>query len=232
MSAEDDEDDEPAGDETNPIPVIFHKTSKGNEPVRKWLKEDLPDHVRRAVGGDIWLVQREWPVGKPLVDGFGQGLFEVRTEIDKNIYRVLFCFLAGVDGPPPRSPQEVEEDAEPRRGTRQEAAKGARVMTKKSPRGSTLDSLFEELGEVEEVRRIGEKKRKEYHRLLAQKKRLAARVETAMAKKNMTQTALALAMETSRTVVHRLLDANDTGVTLATVYRAEQALGVELLRVP
>lgn len=105
-------------------------------------------------------------------------------------------------------------------------------MTKHSPRGSTLDSLFEELGETDEVRRIGEKKRKEYRRLLAQKKRLAARVESAMAKKNMTQTALAQAMETSRTVVHRLLDATDTGVTLATIFRAQEALGVELVRVP
>jgi len=93
MSAADDEEEtqQPEPEEKQPIPVIFHQTSKGNEPVRKWLKE-LPDEVRRAVGGDIWLLQREWPVGKPLVDGFGDGLYEVRTEIDKNIYRVLFCF--------------------------------------------------------------------------------------------------------------------------------------------
>lgn len=35
--------------------------------------------------------QWRWPLGKPLVDGFGQGLFEVRTSLDGNIYRVLFC---------------------------------------------------------------------------------------------------------------------------------------------
>ncbi len=30
-------------------------------------------------------------MGKPLVDGFGAGLFEVRTSYDKKEYRVLFC---------------------------------------------------------------------------------------------------------------------------------------------
>ncbi len=30
-------------------------------------------------------------MGKPLVDGFGGGLFEVRTTAHGSIYRVLFC---------------------------------------------------------------------------------------------------------------------------------------------
>jgi phage-related protein len=29
--------------------------------------------------------------GPPLVDGFGTGLYEVRTAVNTNIYRVLFC---------------------------------------------------------------------------------------------------------------------------------------------
>jgi DNA-binding Xre family transcriptional regulator len=85
--------------------------------------------------------------------------------------------------------------------------------------GSTLDSLLEELGEKEEVD------------LLTQKKLLAARIERAMARKKMTQTELAQAMRTSRTVVHRLLDPRDTGVTLATLWKASKALGVRLLEV-
>ena len=68
----------------------FYRTSFGNEPVREWLKK-LPAEVRQEVGSDIHMVQWRWPVGKPLVDGFGDGLYEVRTEIDKNIYRVFFC---------------------------------------------------------------------------------------------------------------------------------------------
>jgi phage-related protein len=44
------------------------------------------------IGSDIAQVQWRWPIGKPLVDGFGAGLFEVRTSWNGNIYRVLFCF--------------------------------------------------------------------------------------------------------------------------------------------
>jgi DNA-binding Xre family transcriptional regulator len=85
--------------------------------------------------------------------------------------------------------------------------------------GSTLSSLFEELGEKEEVD------------LLTQKKILAAKIERAMARKKMTKTDLAQAMQTSRTVVHRLLDPSDTGVTLATLWKASKALGVKLVEV-
>ncbi len=83
--------------------------------------------------------------------------------------------------------------------------------------GSTLDSLFEELGEKEDVG------------LLAQKKLLARKVEKAMARRKMTKLGLARAMRTSRTVVHRLLDPKDTGVTLATIWKASRALGVKLV---
>ena len=44
----------------------------------------------------------------------------------------------------------------------------------------------------------------------------------------MTQAKLAAAMKTSRTVAHRLLDPNDTGVTLDTLVRASDALGLDL----
>jgi DNA-binding Xre family transcriptional regulator len=83
--------------------------------------------------------------------------------------------------------------------------------------GSTLDSLFEELGEKDDVG------------LLTQKKLLAAKVERAMAERDMTKAALARAMHTSRTVVHRLLDPRDTGVTLATIWKASKALNVKLV---
>jgi DNA-binding Xre family transcriptional regulator len=85
--------------------------------------------------------------------------------------------------------------------------------------GSTLDSLFEELGEKEEVD------------LRTQKKLLAARIEQVMARQGMTKTELAQAMKTSRTVVHRLLDPKDTSVTLATIWKASRALGLKLLKV-
>lgn len=85
--------------------------------------------------------------------------------------------------------------------------------------GSTLDSFLEERGLKEEVE------------LLAQKKQLASKIEKAMEQRKMTQTDLAKAMHTSRTVVHRLLDPKDTSVTLATLAKASKALGVKLLKV-
>jgi phage-related protein len=72
----------------------FFRTSAGNEPVREWLKS-LPAHVRKEIGSDIQQVQWRWPVGKPLVDAFGDGLFEVRTSVRDAIYRVLFCLDGG-----------------------------------------------------------------------------------------------------------------------------------------
>ncbi len=68
----------------------FFVTDAGNEPVRRWLK-GLDTNVRVEVGSDIQSVQWRWPIGKPLVDGFGEGLFEVRSSFDDDIYRVLFC---------------------------------------------------------------------------------------------------------------------------------------------
>jgi phage-related protein len=60
------------------------------QPVREWL-QGLPKSVRQKVGWNIQAVQWRWPVGLPLVDGFGKGLYEVRTSVDDDIYRVLFC---------------------------------------------------------------------------------------------------------------------------------------------
>ncbi len=68
----------------------FFVTDAGNEPVRDWLT-GLDATVRKEIGSDIQLTQWRWPIGKPLVDGFGDGLFEVRTSLDDDIYRVLFC---------------------------------------------------------------------------------------------------------------------------------------------
>jgi antitoxin HicB len=90
---------------------------------------------------------------------------------------------------------------------------------KKNSIGSTLESLFDELDEREDVE------------LLTQKKLLASKIEQATLRRNMTQSELAKRMRTSRTVVHRLLDPRDTSVTLATLAKASKALGVKLLKV-
>ena len=82
--------------------------------------------------------------------------------------------------------------------------------------GSTLQSLFEELGELEEVR------------AMAAKKVLAMDVERRMKKLGLTTTTLAERMGTSRSQVHRILNEDDTGVTLRVLLRLADVLGMKL----
>ena len=60
---------------------------------------------------------------------------------------------------------------------------------------------------------------------LAVKRVLAWQIEREMKKTHVSQAELARRMRTSRAVVHRLLDATDPSVTLATISRAATALG-------
>ncbi len=82
--------------------------------------------------------------------------------------------------------------------------------------GSTMRSLFDELGETDELE------------LLSRKKVLADQLRDRMEHTHVTHAMLAKAMKTSRTVVHRLLDPTEKGVTLDTLVRASSALGLEL----
>ena len=56
-----------------PLPIVFYRTSGGDEPVRDWLLSLTAD-VRKEIGGDIRNVQDGWPMGKPetmvLLHGF------------------------------------------------------------------------------------------------------------------------------------------------------------------
>lgn len=72
-----------------PLHVVFYRPATGNEPVREWLK-DLPPEERRRIGEDIKTVQYRWPLGMPLVDHLGGGLWEVRTRLPTRIARTLF----------------------------------------------------------------------------------------------------------------------------------------------
>lgn len=60
------------------------------------------------------------------------------------------------------------------------------------------------------------------------KRVLAYQIAQAMKKQGINQTEMARRMKTSRTVVRRLLDTEDTSVTLATLTRASMALGERL----
>lgn len=74
--------------------VAFFCTEQGREPVREWLKS-LSKEQMQAIGTDICTVQLSWPTGMPLVDGLGDGLWEVRTQLKDNWARVIFCFHNG-----------------------------------------------------------------------------------------------------------------------------------------
>jgi phage-related protein len=75
-----------------PLNVVFFKTDTGNEPVREWLKA-LSKEDCKVIGTDILTVQYAWPVGKPLVDNLGDGIWEVRSRLDNRIARTLFAMV-------------------------------------------------------------------------------------------------------------------------------------------
>jgi len=76
------------------LEMRFFRTETGNEPVRQWLLA-LPGGARKIIGGDLLKVQYNWPIGKPLVDGLGHGLWEVRSRLSDTIARVIFYVEEG-----------------------------------------------------------------------------------------------------------------------------------------
>ena len=75
-----------------PLRTLFFRSESGNEPVREWLLT-LPEQEKKTIGADILAVQWKWPVGKPLVDSFGKGLWEIRSSLKSRIARVFFIVV-------------------------------------------------------------------------------------------------------------------------------------------
>lgn len=73
-----------------PLRVVFFRNDRGGEPVRDWLKS-LPKEDCKTFGADILTVQYVWPVGKPLVDNLGNGIWEIRSRLGNRIARTLFA---------------------------------------------------------------------------------------------------------------------------------------------
>jgi phage-related protein len=72
------------------VPAIFFRTEAGNEPLREWLKA-MNAEDRRRIGEDIKTVEYGWPVGMPVCRPMGDGLHEVRTDLERNrIARIFF----------------------------------------------------------------------------------------------------------------------------------------------
>ena len=86
-------------------------------------------------------------------------------------------------------------------------------MSKNKHIGSDFDAFLAEQSDLEEATAI------------AVKRVIAWQIEQAMQATGVNKSALAKRMHTSRTVVDRMLDATDTGLTLETMTRAATALG-------
>jgi hypothetical protein len=82
--------------------------------------------------------------------------------------------------------------------------------------GSSFDDFLKEEGIFEEVTAA------------AMKRVLAWQIEQLMKKQRVTKSAMAKRMRTSRAALDRLLDADNTSVTLQTMGRAAAALGKQL----
>ena len=88
-------------------------------------------------------------------------------------------------------------------------------MAKKNV-GSNFDEFLEDEGILEEVSAV------------AVKRLIAFQLAEKMSEKNLTKSELARRMETSRSALDRLLDPDNSSVTLQTLQSAVQALGGRL----
>ena len=82
--------------------------------------------------------------------------------------------------------------------------------------GSSFNDFLQEDGILEEVNAV------------AVKRVLAWQIAQAMKEQNLTKTALAEKMHTSRASLNRLLDEEDTSLTLTTLTSAANALGKQI----
>lgn len=72
------------------LDVRFYRSASADEPVRRWLMEEVSVDARRAIGGDVKTVQLGWPLGMPLVRKMDDRLWEVRSSISEGTARILF----------------------------------------------------------------------------------------------------------------------------------------------
>ena len=86
----------------------------------------------------------------------------------------------------------------------------------KKHRGSTLDSFLEEEGILESTEAV------------AVKRVIAYELEKKMKKDHLNKSEMAEKMQTSRSALDRLLDPNNTSITLSTLAKAAHIIGKKL----
>ena len=74
------------------LEVRFFKTEAGTETTIEWLRS-LPKWDKKLIGEDIKTVQYGWPIGMPVVKKLCKGIWEIRTNLEDRISRVLFTLL-------------------------------------------------------------------------------------------------------------------------------------------
>ena len=211
-------------DDEKKIPARFYKTASGTEPVRVWLRS-LNKTARKVIGVDIKTVEYGWPLGMPLCRSIRsrKGLWEIRSALpDKAIARVLFCThdaqlvllhgfvkktqknTKGQSGPGGR-PNEEDQ------GRGQKDEKRKKQMSRHI--GSSFDSFLEEEGILDEATEV------------ATKRILAWQIDEARKKMGLSKKKFAKKMNTSEAALYRLLDPQNTSVTLRTITTAATILG-------
>jgi phage-related protein len=75
------------------VTARFYQTASGSKPAREWLLS-LTQDDRRIIGQDIQTVEFGWPIGMPVCRSLGQGIWEVRSNLEGGrIARMLFAFV-------------------------------------------------------------------------------------------------------------------------------------------
>jgi phage-related protein len=199
-----------------PLKVIFFKTDTGNEPVREWLK-GLSKEDCKTIGTDILTVQYAWPVGKPLVDNLGDGIWEVRSRLDNRLAHTLFAMVDQEIVLLHGFHEETAKNTTRRTGIGKETQKIIYFMSKKNHRGSDFRGFLNEQGILGEVE------------ARALKQAFSLQLDYLLKKQELTKTQMATRMKTSRAAVDRLLDASNSSVTLNTLGKAARALGRKVI---
>lgn len=60
--------------------------------MREWLR-NLPREDRKRIGEDIKTVEFGWPIGMPVCKRLGNGLYEVRTNLNQNRIARMFFYV-------------------------------------------------------------------------------------------------------------------------------------------
>jgi len=75
-------------------PIRFYKEVSGKEPVLEWIKE-LSKEDRKIIGEDIKTAQGQFPFEMPVVKFLCKGLWEIRSDLNNRISRIIFILNNG-----------------------------------------------------------------------------------------------------------------------------------------